>query len=83
MNFSPSPALDVTMQPVGHRRSDVACSIVIVCFHSLHELGPCIDMLRAGPPGAGVEVIVVNNAQSDAAGVAACFDRKASGRQLQ
>jgi len=61
----------------------VSCSIVIVCFHSLRELGPCIDMLRAGPPGAGVEVIVVNNAQSDAAGVAACFDRKESGRQLQ
>jgi GT2 family glycosyltransferase len=48
----------------------VACSIVIVCFHSLHELGPCLDMLRAGPPGAGVEVIVVNNAQSDGAEVA-------------
>jgi len=49
----------------------VGCSIVIVCFHSLHELVPCIDMLRAGPHGAGVEVIVVNNAQSDAAEVAA------------
>jgi GT2 family glycosyltransferase len=49
----------------------VACSIVIVCFHSLHELVPCIDMLRAGPHGAGFEVIVVNNAQSDAAEVAA------------
>ena len=49
----------------------VACSIVIVCFHSLHELGPCLDMLRAGQPGAGVEVIVVNNSQSDAAEVAA------------
>ena len=49
----------------------VACSIVIVCFHSLHELGPCLDMLRAGQPGASVEVIVVNNAQSDAAEVAA------------
>ena len=71
MNFSPSPALDVTMQPVGHRRPDVACSIVIVCFHSLHELGPCLTLLQSGPPDAGFEVIVVNNSQSDAAEVAA------------
>ena len=49
----------------------VACSILIVCFHSLHELAPCLEMLRAGQPGAGVEVIVVNNSQSDAAEVAA------------
>ena len=71
MNFSPSPALDVTMQPVGHRRPDVACSIVIVCFHSLHELGPCLTLLQSGPPDAGFEVIVVNNSQSDAAEMAA------------
>jgi GT2 family glycosyltransferase len=71
MNFSPSPALDVTMQPVWHRRPDVACSIVIVCFHSLHELGPCLTLLQSGPPDAGCEVIVVNNSQLDAAEVAA------------
>ena len=59
------------LHPVGPVRSDVTCSIVIVSFHSLSELAPCLDMLRAGASGVRFEVIVVNNAQSDAAAMAA------------
>ena len=44
------------------RSCSVECLIVIVCLQSPHELGPCLDMLREGQPGPGVEFIAVNSA---------------------
>jgi len=42
------------------------CSIVIVCFHSLLELLSCLSVISAGHSASEVEIIVVNNSQTDA-----------------
>ena len=68
---APCPPLTAATQPLRSKRIGVTCSIVIVSFHSLHELTPCLNLLRGGRSGAVFEVIVVNNSQSDAAEVAA------------
>ena len=52
-------------------KREITCSIVIVAFHSLDELRPCLKMLRSGSAEAGLEIIVVNNSQADAVAMAA------------
>jgi N-acetylglucosaminyl-diphospho-decaprenol L-rhamnosyltransferase len=57
------PALPDTSAPDPGRP---ACSIVLVSYHSAADLGPCLESLPAAAAGLDLEVVVVDNASSDA-----------------
>ncbi|MEI6800339.1 MAG: glycosyltransferase family 2 protein [Pseudomonadota bacterium] len=66
LNYASIPRLTTPTNALGSVNTQICCTIVIVCFHSLAELPDCLEVLSGGSPAAGLEVIVVNNSQSDA-----------------
>jgi hypothetical protein len=76
MNFIPAPSFTKAIAASGKANSAVTCSIVIVCFHSLDELRPCLSLLSAGPSAAEVEIIVVNNSQTVQCAISSWIQRR-------
>lgn len=66
MNFVPTPSSSMPLAARDELQAVAICSIVIVCFHSLRELLPCLSVISAGHSASEVEIIVVNNSQTDA-----------------
>ncbi len=66
MTFSASPPFPHTFPERGPAGADPVVSIIIPVFNQLHYTSSCLKSLLENPPSAGFEVIVVDDASTDA-----------------